>query len=54
MYIKKENHTSPGVDKKELCENQYEIRIKAPYVVKNAKAGQFVILRPLKDSERII
>ena len=39
--------------KKELCENQYEIRIKAPYVVKNAKAGQFIILRPFEDSERI-
>ena len=39
--------------KKELCKNQYEIRIKAPYVVKNAKAGQFIILRPFEDSERI-
>lgn len=39
--------------KKELCQNQYEIRVHAPYVTKNAKAGQFVILRVDEDSERI-
>ncbi len=39
--------------KKELCTNQYEIRIKAPYITKNAKAGQFIILRVDKNSERI-
>ena len=27
--------------KKELCKNQYEIKIKAPFITKNAKAGQF-------------
>ena len=39
--------------KKEICPNQYEITIEAPFVVRNAKAGQFVILRPLENSERI-
>ena len=39
--------------KKELCTNQYEIRVKAPYITKNAKAGQFIILRTDKNSERI-
>ena len=39
--------------KNEVCKNQFEIRVKAPYVTKNAKAGQFIILRVDKDSERI-
>lgn len=39
--------------KKELCPNQFELRIEAPYVVKNAKAGQFIILRAQDDGERI-
>lgn len=39
--------------KKELCQNQYEIRVKAPFITKNAKAGQFIILRTDKNSERI-
>ena len=39
--------------KKELCQNQFEIRVKAPYITKNAKAGQFIILRTDKNSERI-
>ena len=39
--------------KKELCSNQYEIRVKAPYITKNARAGQFIILRTDKNSERI-
>lgn len=39
--------------KKELCQNQYEIRIKAPFITKNAQAGQFIILRTDKNSERI-
>lgn len=39
--------------KKELCTNQYEIRVKAPFITKNAKAGQFIILRTDKNSERI-
>ena len=41
------------LDKKELCANQYELTIDAPYVVKNAKAGQFVILRVEENGERI-
>ena len=39
--------------KKELCANQYEIKVKAPFITKNAKAGQFIILRTDKNSERI-
>ena len=39
--------------KNEVCKNQYEIRVKAPYITKNAKAGQFIILRVDKNSERI-
>lgn len=39
--------------KKELCQNQYELRIKAPFITKNAQAGQFIILRVDKNSERI-
>ena len=27
--------------KKEVCPNQFEIRIDAPYITRNAKAGQF-------------
>ena len=39
--------------KKELCPNQYEIRVDAPFVVRNAKAGQFIILRVEENGERI-
>lgn len=39
--------------KKELCPNQFEIRIKAPYITKNAQAGQFIILRVCENSERV-
>ena len=39
--------------KNEVCKNQFEIRVKAPYITKNAKAGQFIILRVDKNSERI-
>lgn len=41
------------LSKRELCTNQYELTIEAPYVVRNAKAGQFIILRVEKDGERI-
>ena len=41
------------LSKKELCPNQYEITIDAPYVVRNAKAGQFIILRAEENGERI-
>ena len=39
--------------KKEICPNQYEIKIEAPYVVRNAKAGQFIIFRATENSERV-
>ena len=41
------------LSKKEICPNQYEITIDAPYVVRNAKAGQFIILRAEENGERI-
>ena len=41
------------VSKLELCSNQYELKIFAPYVVRNAKAGQFIILRSEENGERI-
>jgi len=41
------------LSKKELCANQYELVIDAPYVVRNAKAGQFIILRAEENGERI-
>ena len=40
------------ISKKELCTNQYELVIDAPYVVRNAKAGQFIILRVEENGER--
>ena len=39
--------------KKELCPNQYELVIEAPYVVRNAKAGQFIIFRAEENGERV-
>lgn len=39
--------------KKEICPNQYEMTIDAPYVVRNAKAGQFIIFRADKNGERV-
>ena len=41
------------ISKKELCPNQYEITVLAPYVVKNAKAGQFIIFRVEEEGERV-
>ena len=41
------------LSKKELCPNQYEIRIHAPFVVKNAQAGQFIIFRAEQNGERV-
>ena len=41
------------LSKKELCANQYELVIDAPYVVRNAKAGQFIIRRAEENGERI-
>ena len=41
------------LSKKEICPNQYEIRVEAPYVVRNAKAGQFIIFRAEENGERV-
>ena len=41
------------LSKKEICPNQFEIMIEAPYVVKNAKAGQFIIFRTEDEGERV-
>lgn len=41
------------LSKVELCPNQFEIKIDAPYVVRNAKAGQFIILRVDEEGERV-
>ncbi len=41
------------LSKKELCPNQYEIVIDAPYVVRNAQAGQFIIFRAEENGERV-
>ena len=41
------------LSKTELCPNQYELQIEAPFVVRNAKAGQFIILRVDEDGERV-
>ncbi len=39
--------------KKEICPNQYEITIDAPFVVRNVQAGQFIIFRATQDGERV-
>ena len=39
--------------KKEICPNQFEIRIDAQYVVRNAQAGQFIIFRAEENGERV-
>lgn len=41
------------LSKLELCPNQYELKIEAPFVVRNAKAGQFIILRVEEEGERV-
>lgn len=41
------------LSKTQLNENLYEITVDAPYVVKNAKAGQFIILRVEEKGERV-
>ena len=41
------------LSKIELCPNQYELKIEAPYIVRNAKAGQFIILRVEENGERV-
>ena len=51
--IKGRNMGYKILSKKELCPNQYEITIDAPYVVRNAKAGQFIIFRAEENGERV-
>ena len=41
------------LSKTELCPNQYEITVEAPYVVRNAQAGQFIIFRAEENGERV-
>ncbi len=41
------------LDKIELCPNQYELKIEAPYVTRNAQAGQFIIFRVEQNGERV-
>ena len=41
------------LSKEEICPNQYEITIDAPYVVRNAQAGQFIIFRADENGERV-
>lgn len=41
------------LSKTELCPGQFEIKVDAPFVTRNAKAGQFIILRVDKDGERV-
>ena len=41
------------LSKRELCTNQYELVIEAPYVVRNAQAGQFIIFRAEENGERV-
>ncbi len=41
------------LSKKELCPNQFELVIDAPYVVRNAQAGQFIIFRTEENGERV-
>ena len=41
------------LSKKELCPNQYELVVHAPFVVRNAQAGQFIIFRAEDNGERV-
>ena len=41
------------LSKRELCEGQFEIVVDAPYVTRNGKAGQFIILRVDENGERV-
>ncbi len=53
MLLDRETMGYKILSKKEICPNQYEITIEAPYVVRNAKAGQFIIFRARANSERV-
>ncbi len=41
------------LSKRELCLNQFELVLEAPYIVRNAKAGQFIIFRTEENGERV-
>ncbi len=41
------------LSKIELCPNQYELQIEAPYITRNAQAGQFIIFRADEEGERV-
>jgi len=41
------------ISKKKLSENLYELKVFAPYVVKRAQAGQFIIIRTDEEGERV-
>ena len=41
------------VKKRYLCPNTYHFILEAPFVAKKIKAGQFIIVRPYRSSERI-
>lgn len=46
-------HVFPIIEKNDLAAKVYRYVIKAPNIVRKAKAGQFVILRLYEDGERI-
>jgi ferredoxin/flavodoxin---NADP+ reductase len=41
------------LEKRELCVNTYYFKVNAPLLAKKIQAGQFIIMRPNYDSERI-
>ena len=41
------------LQKKEICPNQYELTVEASDVVRNARAGQFIIFRAEENGERV-
>ena len=41
------------ISKRELCPNQYELQVEAPFVTRNAQAGQFIIFRVEEEGERV-
>ena len=41
------------LEKRELCANTYYFKVNAPLLAKKIQAGQFIIIRPNPDSERI-
>ena len=41
------------ISKRELCPNTYHFKMNAPFIARKIQAGQFVIIRPNANSERI-